>query len=62
MRVALREHDGVAGDQVHRRLAVDLDVALAFGDQMEDHDALGARLQQRRGRVGALASDSTTAR
>ena len=33
--------------------AVHLDVALALGDQVEDHDALGAGLEQRRGRVGA---------
>ena len=30
-----------------------LDVALAFGDEVEDHDALGARLEQRRRGVGA---------
>ena len=53
MRVALRKDDGVAGDQAHRRLVAELDVALAFGDQVEDHHALGAGLQQRRRRVGA---------
>ena len=53
MGVALREEDRVAGDQAHRRLVADLDEALALGDQVEDHDALGAGLEERRGRVGA---------
>ena len=53
MRVALRKHDRVAGDELHRRLAADLDVALALGDQVEDDDALGAGLEQRRRGVGA---------
>jgi hypothetical protein len=54
VRVALREQHGVAGDQLQRRLPVDLDVALAFGDQVKNHDALRAGLQNRSDRVGAL--------
>ena len=54
MRVALREQDhDVARDQVHRRLVADLDVALAFGDQVEDHDALGAGLEHGAARIRA---------
>ncbi len=61
MRVALRKDDRVAGHQVHRRLVAHLDVALTFGDQMEDHDALGAGLEERRRGVGASATGSTRA-
>jgi len=52
VRVALRKDDHVPGDEMHRRLAVHLDVALAFGDEMEDHDLLGTGLEQRRRGVG----------
>jgi hypothetical protein len=53
MRIALRKDDGVARAQMHRLFAIELDVALAFGDQVEDDDALGAGLEHRRRRVRA---------
>ena len=54
MRVPLRKHDGVTGGEMHRWLAAaHLDVALAFGDEVEDDDALGARLEERRRGVRA---------
>ena len=53
MRITLRKDDHIAGDEAHRRLTAQLDEALAFGDQVEDHHTLGAGFQQRRRRVCA---------
>jgi hypothetical protein len=53
MSITLRKDDGIACNQAYRRLITKLYVALAFCDQMEDHDTLGTWLQQRRSRVGA---------
>jgi len=53
VRIALREQHHVAGDEFQRRLTVDFDEAFAFGDQVEDHHAFCAGLQQRR--CGACA-------
>ena len=44
---ALVEAEGVARDQAQRRLVSQLDVTLPLGDQMEDDDTLGARLEHR---------------
>ena len=52
MGMALREDHDVARAQAQRRLVLHLDPALALGDEVEDDDALGARLEQRRRRVG----------
>ena len=53
MRIALRKQHDVARAQSHRRLAVHLDEAFALGNQMKDHHALCAGLEERRGRVRA---------
>ena len=52
MRVALRKQDCVARSQPNRLAVAHVDEAFAFGDEMEDHDPLGARLEDRRRHVG----------
>ncbi len=52
VRVALREQHRVAGRQPQRRQVAEFDPALAFGDQVEDHHALGRGLEERRRRIG----------
>lgn len=51
MGMALGEEHSAAGAQPKRRLAIQLDVALALGDQMEDHHPLGAGLEQGGGEI-----------
>jgi hypothetical protein len=51
MSMTLREYDRVAGTKVYGRLRFNLNEALTFSDEMEDHNPLGARLEQRRGRI-----------
>ena len=53
MRVTSRENDGVPRRQTDRRFITNLNVTIAFRNQMEDHYTLGIRLEQRSGRVSA---------
>ena len=48
--IALGEDDGIAGLQPQGGLAVELDIALALGDQVEDHDPLRSGFEDRRRR------------
>jgi hypothetical protein len=45
MRIAARENDDIAGAQACRWQVTQFDEAFAFGDQVEDHYALGARFE-----------------
>jgi hypothetical protein len=51
--MTLREDYRVPSAEAHRRLRVDLHEALAFRDEMENHDPLGTGLEQRRRRICA---------
>jgi hypothetical protein len=53
MSMTLREDYRVPRAEAHRRLRVDLHEALAFRDEMENHDPLGTGLEQRRRRICA---------
>jgi hypothetical protein len=49
--ITLRKEHRIPRHQVQRRAVTELDKTLAFGDQMEYHHAVGARLQYRRRHV-----------
>ena len=53
MGMTLWEHYSVTGAELHRCPGVHLHEALALGDEMKDHDALGTRFEQRSRKVGA---------
>jgi hypothetical protein len=53
VRITTWKDQRIASHQAHRRAVTEFDEAVALGDQVEDHDALGPGLQDRRDRVGA---------